>query len=366
MFIGREEYLEDLETLWRKRTCSIVSCRGRRRIGKSTLIREFARRTADVYIEIEGLPPNSKEEAAKLDDARLNQIQLDNFIDVLATTTGCSRARVTTWYEAFARLDGQIDEAKRTVVLLDEISWMGMHDANFPGRLRTAWETLFHRHEKLILVICGSVSVWIKENILDNTGFTGRFSRDYVLPELPLSVCTQFWGEARNRVAAREILDVLSVTGGVPRYLEEIDPGLSADENIRRMCFLKSGELFKDFDAIFNPRIGGRTQIRCRTRDRHRRGEERAPLAYPARACRRRIHFVRRGQESGDGCGVSGREVSSSRQLHAVLPQIHCRTQGRDRTWRVPLHVAGAPAGMEHHHGASGTPSWGFSSRTSS
>ena len=262
MFIGREEYLEDLETLWRKRTCSIVSCRGRRRIGKSTLIREFARRTADGYIEIEGLPPNSKEEAAKLDDARLNQIQLDNFIDVLATTTGCSRARVTTWYEAFARLDGQIDDAKRTVILLDEISWMGMHDANFPGRLRTAWETLFHRHEKLILVICGSVSVWIKENILDNTGFTGRFSRDYVLPELPLSVCTQFWGEARNRVAAREILDVLSVTGGVPRYLEEIDPGLSADENIRRMCFLKSGELFKDFDAIFNPLFGEATETK--------------------------------------------------------------------------------------------------------
>ena len=148
------------------------------------------------------------------------------------------------------------------MVLLDEISWMGMHDANFPGRLRTAWETLFHRHEKLILVICGSVSVWIKENILDNTGFTGRFSRDYVLPELPLSVCTQFWGEARNRVAAREILDVLSVTGGVPRYLEEIDPGLSADENIRRMCFLKSGELFKDFDAIFNPLFGEATETK--------------------------------------------------------------------------------------------------------
>ena len=44
MFIGRREYLADLETLWRKRTSSIVACRGRRRIGKSTLIREFARR----------------------------------------------------------------------------------------------------------------------------------------------------------------------------------------------------------------------------------------------------------------------------------------------------------------------------------
>ena len=264
MFLGRKEYLEDLETLWRKRTCSIVSCRGRRRIGKSTLFREFARRTADVYIEIEGLPPSSPEEANILDDARLNQIQLDNFIDVLATTTSCSREPVSSWYEAFARLEKQIDDTKRTVVLLDEISWMGMHDANFPGRLRTAWETLFHKHEKLILVICGSVSAWIKENILDNTGFTGRFSRDYVLSELPLSTCAQFWGEARDRVSAREILDVLSVTGGVPRYLEEVDPGLSADENIRRMCFLKSGELFKDFDAIFNPLFGEAAEMKKR------------------------------------------------------------------------------------------------------
>ena len=56
-FIGRKSYLEDLESLWRKRTSSLVACRGRRRIGKSTLFREFAKRTADVYIEIEGLAP---------------------------------------------------------------------------------------------------------------------------------------------------------------------------------------------------------------------------------------------------------------------------------------------------------------------
>ena len=49
MFIGRKDILEDLESLWRKRTSSLVACRGRRRIGKSTLFREFARRCADVY-----------------------------------------------------------------------------------------------------------------------------------------------------------------------------------------------------------------------------------------------------------------------------------------------------------------------------
>ena len=251
-----------METLWRKKTSSIVACRGRRRIGKSTLFREFAKRTADRYLEIEGLPPS--EESKILTSDQLNQKQLDNFIDILSGMTGCSDEKVTNWFAAFKRLDEQIDETCRTVILLDEISWMGQYDADFPGRLRTAWETLFHRHEKLIVVVCGSVSAWIKDNILGNTGFTGRFSRDYVLGELSLPECVEFWGSARERILSREIFDVLSVTGGVPRYLEEVDPGLSADENIRRMCFLKTGELFKDFNAIFSPLFGAEIVLKKR------------------------------------------------------------------------------------------------------
>ena len=255
MFVGRKEQLLDLMTLWRKRTSSIVACRGRRRIGKSTLFREFARRSADVYIEIEGLAPQQEDPPSVQD-------QLDHFIEVLSGLTGCDSSKVDNWFAAFKRLEEQVDDTKKTVILLDEISWMAGGDANFPGKLRTAWETLFHRHEHLILVVCGSVSGWIKKNILGNTGFTGRFSRDYVLKELTLAECAEFWGTAKDRLAPREILDVLSVTGGVPRYLEEIDPGLSADENIRRMCFLKSGELYKDFDAIFNPIWGEGTVLK--------------------------------------------------------------------------------------------------------
>ena len=150
----------------------------------------------------------------------------------------------------------------RLCLLLDEISWMGGYDPVFPGVLRTAWETFLHRHDRLVLVICGSVSAWIKENILGNTGFTGRFSRDYVLPELSLAECAEFWGEAKDRTSSREILDVISVTGGVPRYLEEIDPGLDADENVRRMCFMSDGELYKDFDAIFDPMFGTDVELK--------------------------------------------------------------------------------------------------------
>ena len=67
MFVGRKDILEDLESLWRKRTSSLVACRGRRRIGKSTLFREFARRSAEAYIEIEGLPPSEEKEMTNQD-----------------------------------------------------------------------------------------------------------------------------------------------------------------------------------------------------------------------------------------------------------------------------------------------------------
>ena len=246
MFVGRKDSLADLETLWRKRTSSIVACRGRRRIGKSTLFREFSRQTADAYIEIEGLPPSAE---------MTNQKELDHFAAMLADQTNVEYRSPARWYEAFSMLERAIDDSKRTVIMLDEISWMGKYDDTFPGVLRSAWESLFHRHDRLILVVCGSVSSWIQKNILNNTGFTGRFSRDYVLPELSLDECAEVWDRKRNRIDDREIFDVLSVTGGVPRYLEEIDPGLSADENIRRLCFLSSGELYKDFDAIFDPEL---------------------------------------------------------------------------------------------------------------
>jgi AAA+ ATPase superfamily predicted ATPase len=143
-------------------------------------------------------------------------------------------------------------------VLLDEISWLGGYDPDFSGHLKTAWDALFKKHPKLIIVLCGSVSAWIMKNILHNTGFAGRDSWDIVLPDLPLHHCNRFWGKAGDRISASEKLKLLSVTGGVPKYLEEIDPGLSAEENIRRLCFQREGILFREFDQIFSDVFGKR------------------------------------------------------------------------------------------------------------
>jgi len=254
MFIGRESELESLRLLLGKGTSSLVACRGRRRIGKSTLFKEFARRNKTDFIVIEGLGPRK---------GQTNADQLRNFGERLCSQTLGSHVVPETWMEAFRLLAERLDEKRKTVVLLDEISWMGRHEPDFAGLLKNGWDDVLKDRENLILVLCGSVSAWIQKNLLDSATFGGRFSRNIVLRELPLDLCLKFWRGREKRTATRDLVDVLSVTGGVPRYLEEIDPTLSADENIRRMCFSEDGPLFKDFSAIFNEVFGETTLVKA-------------------------------------------------------------------------------------------------------
>lgn len=249
MFYGRESELSELAGLWAKETASLVSCQGRRRIGKSRLVEEFAARSGAKLLSLVGLPPQPK---------LGNDDQLKAFGRQLAAQTGTPDSSPSNWTQAFRALDRVLDNRRKTVVLLDEISWLGGFDPDFPGELKTAWDTLFRNRRKLVMVLCGSVSSWISENILANTGFAGRLSLQIVLGELPLRDCARFWGSAASRIAPREIFDVLSVTGGVPRYLEEIRPNRSAEDNIARLCFRPSGTLFRDFDQIFGEAFGER------------------------------------------------------------------------------------------------------------
>ena len=243
MFYGREDLIDSLLTLFKKRGSSLVTCRGRRRIGKSTLIEMFAERADARFIKVEGLRPRR---------GLSNSDELSNFVAQLAAQTGCEETPPSNWLNAFIRLDKEIDDAKRTVVLLDEVSWMAHYDITFSGTLKIAWDNYFKRHPKLVLVVCGSVSTWIRDNIIEDGSFYGRRSLDVVVPELPLAECVKFWGKAAHRIDRREIVDMLSVTGGVPRYLEEIDPGATANENIRRLCFSPKGLLREDFDEMFS------------------------------------------------------------------------------------------------------------------
>ena len=99
MFYGREDILEQLGALLKKRTASLVTCRGRRRIGKSTLVEEFARRNRLRFVKLEGLSPREFDTNAK---------QLAAFSRQLGEVTGRREKSAANWFDAFARLDAAI------------------------------------------------------------------------------------------------------------------------------------------------------------------------------------------------------------------------------------------------------------------
>ena len=247
MFIGRDYYLDILSALWKKNTSSLVVVSGRRRIGKSTLVERFASISKCRFIEIEGLAP---------DKSMTNAKQIANFCERLSMATGLPEAKADNWPKAFDALDAAVSKTAKTSVFLDEISWMGSYDSTFPAFLKNAWDTQLSRKGALILVLAGSVSAWIQDNILKSKGFVGRISLDVTLPEMPLADCREFWGRRAGNTALREIIDILSVTGGIPKYLQEIDASLDADENIKRLCFTPEGYLFRDFNSIFSDVFG--------------------------------------------------------------------------------------------------------------
>lgn len=242
MFIGREHELLLLRKLWEKGHSSFVVCKGRRRIGKSTLIQEFGKQ-ADVFLEFQGAFPEKKMN---------NRDQMRIFVEQLRAQTETPRFQPENWQQIFSFLAMSIPKDQRCVVFLDEISWMAEREPSFTSQLKIAWDTQFKKYPQLILVVCGSISSWIDENILNHTGFMGRVSLELIPTELPLYQCNQFWKNKTDRVSSMEKLRVLAVTGGIPRYLEEINPSFSAEENLKRLCFTKEGILFREFGRIFH------------------------------------------------------------------------------------------------------------------
>ncbi len=239
-FYGREEELERLRLLLKKKTSSLVVIKGRRRIGKSRLILEFSKNIKTFAFV--GLPPDQK---------TTDNIQRQYFVDQMERQLGIRGQKADDWGEIFWTLAEKIRHGQLLVVL-DEINWIGSLDHTFLGKLKSAWDLYFKNNPKLIMILSGSMSSWIDENILSSTGFMGRISLELTLDDLPLNICNLFWRSKAKMVSSYEKFKILSVTGGVPRYLEEIDPSRSAEENILNLAFRKGGLLVQEFKRIFS------------------------------------------------------------------------------------------------------------------
>ena len=247
LFVGRDDELARLLRLKEKRTASLAVIKGRRRVGKSRLAREYGAHFERCAI-LTGLPPDPGVDA---------QAQRDDFAQQLVDVLGVERPGAGDWGHLLRVLAGQVRQGS-VLVVLDEITWLGSHDPTFLGKLKTVWDTHFSLNPDLVLLLTGSMSLWLEDNLLRSTGFVGRISLEMDLAPLPLDACPAFWGEHASRVSAHEMLRLMAVTGTIPRYLEEIVPGRPAEDNIRAMCFSGDGFLFREFDRLFSDLYGER------------------------------------------------------------------------------------------------------------
>lgn len=248
-FIGRKKELEDLRGLLQLKTASLAVIKGRRRIGKSRLAREFSKSFSYSYFFV-GLAPTK---------GVLDSHQRQYFMAQM-DQQGMVQNGGESWSHLF------LDVAKhcsngRILVVLDEISWMGAKDPTFLGQLKTAWDEHFSKNPQFVLLLSGSQSTWIDDNILNDMNFVGRVTYPLTLQELSLKECRFFLGGENSLITPYEMLKVLSVTGGIPGYLLRINPKFTAEENIRKLCFDRKGSLVREFDGLFSYLVSPRSKL---------------------------------------------------------------------------------------------------------
>ena len=248
-FVGRKRELSQVHGLDSSPLPQLVVIKGRRRVGKSQLAEEFSK--GKIFINFTGLPPLETVSA---------QDQRNSFAQQISQYFNIPPFSFDDWSAGFAHVTKQLTQDP-TVLLLDEISWMGSKDPTFVPKLKVWWDVTLKHYPNLIIVFCGSVSTGIEENIIRSTAFFGRISLQIDLEDLSLKESFDLLNKLGVKSSTYDIFKVLSITGGVPWYLMQINPQDTIDHNIKRLCFEKNGLLVNEFDRIFNDLFGKSSDI---------------------------------------------------------------------------------------------------------
>jgi len=248
-FIGRKEELNQLKNLLSKKTASLVVIKGRRRIGKSRLVEEFA--NGHTFYRFEGLAPI---------DGITSQNQRNEFAYQLNQQTNLPEINTDDWSKLFSLLHERIHTG-RVIILFDEITWMAHNDPTFLPKLKSAWDLYYKKNPKLIFILCGSISSWIEKNIISSTGYFGRISQKLTLRDLPIQDCNSLLTAVGFRRSSYEKFLMLSLTGGIPWYIEQINPSYSATDNIKNLCFRPDSLMLEEHTHIFHDLFGKKSRI---------------------------------------------------------------------------------------------------------
>ncbi len=243
--IGRRGEKHLLERLRRSKEPELLALYGRRRVGKTFLIRNYFDEE-EIYFELTGQ-----------NNASLTQ-QLKNFADAFGADFlgGHPLATPASWNDALKTLAREIDARNRSgkvVLFFDELPWLASRKSGFLQALDYFWNSWGSKQRSLIVIVCGSASSWIIENILYNKGgLHNRVTESIRLLPFTLSETERYLKDRKIHLDRKQYLELYMATGGVPHYLRQVERGQSAAQNIDRICFTKDGLLAREFDRLYS------------------------------------------------------------------------------------------------------------------
>ncbi|MEE8398504.1 MAG: ATP-binding protein [Desulfobacterales bacterium] len=233
MFYGRAHELKIIKNAVGSNRAELGIVYGRRRVGKSTLLAKAIARAGDLYFEGLQRVPLKK--------------QIGHFMQQLADQTQTPLGAARGWREAFDTLSFHIRKGKHYIVF-DEFPWMASGRSELVSLLKYFWDNRWKANSGVTLVLCGSIAGFMISHLVHSKALHNRKTFEIQLPPLPASEAKLFFREFRSDF---EIAKFLMIFGGVPKYLEQIDPRHSLANNIDRLCFQKHAFFLSEFETIF-------------------------------------------------------------------------------------------------------------------
>lgn len=244
--IGRKDEQEKFSKALTSAESEFIAVYGRRRVGKTFLIREFF--SESLRFELTGM------QGVSLQD------QLVNFAGALAKAKGLSETLQppATWQEAFVQLERHIEslrapaKGRKHVIFLDELPWLDTARSKFCPALEHFWNSWASKRRDLLLVTCGSAASWMVKNLVEaKGGLHNRVTRKIRLLPFTLGETRAFLRSRGVELTDYKTIELYMALGGVPHYLKMAEPGLSAAQIIDRTCFHPQGELRTEFENLY-------------------------------------------------------------------------------------------------------------------
>ena len=238
--VGRKQEIKTLDEVMSRNQGQLVAVYGRRRVGKTYLIRKYFNNKFTFY--------HTGEANVGMKD------QLLGFRDSLKEY-GHDCSLPTSWREAFHELRKLIEASseEKKVVFIDEMPWMDTPRSKFLSALECFWNGWGSSRDDLVMIVCGSASTWIVNNILRNRGgLHNRITDQIHLLPFTLSECEELTKEMGLGMSRQEICSLYMIFGGVAYYWGFVRKGESVAQNVDRLFFAENGKLRGEFDSMLS------------------------------------------------------------------------------------------------------------------